>query len=734
MSRATFLVITCLCGLALVAWLVFLLYKWLSEDRDKGLRFIRNFKKGVFTIPLIPAYVLFLISKLVDVESPQIEYVTKSALESLASTVSLMGLRFDFDKLERGMALSQIFKFVTYFCFIIVVVNVFLFAASLFLQRFHFWNHSRWRRSINLFKVGNDVCFIYGNNERSLKIYDTYDHSRKRFIIDDFAGSGNEDLFFKGVSYSNYMTLEEEKNILKRYLYTTGKKDKIFWKTLRFIRKGLRIILRRKKEMYGGKLFIIVNYEDDKKNIEFCQQLIKTIDSAYNENNEQQFENMVKGLMIYVFGDNELDSIYQGIEEESYGCLRYYNKYKMMGIDLMKRFPITHFMDKKQINYKKAALRRGVRMTFSMIGFGKTNRRLFNNLVSDVQFNIEDDKGYSQYIPEFYLYDHNESLYTSDLNHNYFRYVNFLENTEDTSKYLELPPLPANLIMFPKCDVRSPSLYKNMKENLKTEKTDVNFVYVAFGTDLQNIEFAKKLYDKRVEWGIPNLFIFVKVNSINHDTATEMLKEKDNKDRLIPFGENDIVYSFRNVISDFDYNMAQKVDSYHATIDEKYIKKKPKPVAKKRWFNGDTYEFDRLSSLATAVSFYNKLGLLGLEIADKGDSISKEEFDKRYNKNARQNLAESQHLRWNAYMICNGYIPSTREQIEQYKTKNKKKLKKKREVEHMYRNHCNLTTIKGMHEYIKLTEDKGVLEHDSMMDICYESVHDLGKVIVKKGQ
>ena len=287
MSRTTFLVLTCICGIILVWWLVKLFIRRFLKDKESWLKYVRNFKKGSFSIPLIPAFGLFFISKLVDVKPIELDFLARSFLESLASTISLMGLKFDFDKLERGMALSPIFKSVTYFCFIIVVVNVFLFAASLFLQRFHFWNHSRWRRSKNLFKVGNDVCFIYGNNERSLKIYDTYDHSRKKFIIDDFSGSGNEDLFFKGVSYSNYMTLDEEKKILKKYLYSTGKKDTICWKTRRFIRKGLRIIFRRKKEVYGGKLFIIVNYEDDKKNIEFCQQLIKTIDSAYNQNNEQ---------------------------------------------------------------------------------------------------------------------------------------------------------------------------------------------------------------------------------------------------------------------------------------------------------------------------------------------------------------------------------------------------------------------------------------------------------------
>ena len=724
MSRTTFLVLTCICGIILVWWLVKLFIRRFSKDKERWLKYVRNFKKGSFSIPLIPAFGLFFISKLVDVKPIELDFLARSFLESLASTISLMGLKFEFDKLAPVMSSCKLFAAVTYLCFIIIVVNVFLFAASILKQRLHFWNHSRWRSWRWLFKLRGNVCFIYGNNERSIKIYETYNHTKKRFIIDSFSASGNEDLFFKGVSYANSVSLDEEKKILERYLSDNGPKLNKFWKLLR------RIIHPKNSD---GKLFIIVNYEDDKKNIELCQQLTKVIRSVHKDD-----KNILSGLYIYVFGDDELDSIYQGIEERLNGCLRYFNKYKMMANDLMRRYPVTKFMDENQIDYKAAALKPGVRMTFSMVGFGKTNRRLFNNLVSDVQFNIEtEDSKYAQYVPEFYLYDKRDSLYTSDLNHNYFRYKKFLDDVSKESKqddvskeskqteYLDLPPLPAKLEMFPGCDVSSPSLYENMKENLKKGKSDINFVYVAFGTDLQNIEFAKKLYDKRVEWEIPNLFIFVKVNFVDKDTVSQILKEKDKIVRLIPFGEDDVIYSFNNVISDFDFRIARKIDKHHDSIDKKVDIQNVDYDG--RWYDEDTYEFDRLSSYASALSIYNKLGLIGFEIADEGTSVSKEEFDSRYNKDAKKNLAESQHFRWNAYMICNGYIPSTIDQI-----KEERNLEEKREREHQYRRHCNLTTIAGLEEYMKLTNDESFLKHDYIMDICYDGVTRLNKVIVEK--
>ena len=713
-----FPIFTCICGLSLVVWLVYLATRLFKAER---LKYIRNFKKGAFTVPLIPAFVLFFISNLRNGEITP-GYFVKSFLNSLTSTISLMGLKFEFDKLEPYLTSNCFFRTVVYTCFVIVVFNVFLFAFSLFQQRFRFWNHSMWRSSPAVFNHKNNVCFIYGKNERSLKIYESDDnYCKTKFLIDDFKASGDEDLFFRRIRYAKRLSLTDEAGILENYLSACRGQG------CRFLR-----IFRKNKEM--KKFFIIVNYEDDKKNIELCQILSKTIAKAYKDagKDESLLEKMVKGLSICVIGIDELDSVYQEVESHSFGCLHYYNKYRMMGNDLMTNHPITQFMNENQIDYDCASLKPGVRLTFSIIGFGKTNRFLFNNLVSDVQFNRKTtDNKFLHYVPEFYLYDKKDNLHTPDLNHNYFRYEEFYKENKESEDYLELPPLPADLHKYAGCGVDSPDLYKKLKEGLKKEKTDFNFIYVAFGSDLENIEMAKKLYEKGIEWNIPNLVIFVKANSIDRDTTVDIRHGGKDKPKLVYFGENGVIYSFRNIISGFVYNLTTEIDSLHGGVDKNKFNNADNSSSYKRWFKETTYEFDRLSSFASAMSIFNKLGMLGLKIADKGKAITEEEFNRRYNDIARKNLAESQHLRWNAYMICQGYIPSTKEQILSY-GKDQKDLDKKREYEHLMRQHCNLTTIKGLAQYVELTKETDVYDYDYVMDKCYEIVGKLGKKIVEK--
>ena len=138
-----------------------------------------------------------------------------------------------------------------------------------------------------------------------------------------------------------------------------------------------------------------------------------------------------------------------------------------------------------------------------------------------------------------------------------------------------------------------------------------------------------------------------------------------------------------------------------------------------------------------------KLGLLGLTVSDSGEAITPDEYERKYKNNeiAKKNLADSEHMRWNAYMICNGYIPSTIDQIRSLNPniESEKELKKKQE--HTERRHCNLTTIDGLDEYKKLLgnefhtnpDDYDVVKYDyDIMDNCYKIVNEwLDKKIVK---
>lgn len=737
-------IVTYICFIGLVCWVLYLAYKLFSFKRNRveRIRYIRSFKKGSFTIPLVPAFFLYLIGK-----SYSKGFSLTVILETITTTLSLVGLRCDTESVKALMEANQLYAFSLYLCFVLVAISAYMLTNSILQQRFHFWRCSAKKKTRKIYM--ENVCFIYGNNARSLKMYETDkdDYCPAKFIIDDFQPAGDENLFFKGVAYAKCLSLVEEAKGIEDYLKC---KEEIIKKEKEILRNDtdkIRDYLEEKRRSQKD-FIIIVNFENDDKNIDFCRRLSQIIGEVHarHEKEDSELNWLLNSLNIYVFGNDELDSIYQEIEAKTFGCIHFVNKYKTIGMNVLMRYPVTSFLNEKQIDYSKAALESDVGISFSMIGFGKTNRRLFSDLVSDTQFRISDGKGgYKAYTPVFHLYDKNHNIYTKDLNHNYFRYEKFLQAHKSNDGYLPFAPLPADVKLVSDCDINSQDFYVNLKTSFGEGKNDVNFVYIAYGSDLQNIELAKKLYDKKTEWNIQNLYIFVKVSSLAKAT-TEYLLDED-RECFKVYGEDDEVYSFRNVISMDLYRLASYCDRiYDDTGEKKQLGDSRAAAVKlsKKWFNNKKYEFDRLSSFAQGISIINKLGMLGLKITGKGGGISKEEYEELYknNKTARDNLSESEHQRWNAFMICNGYVPSTIEQILKYDPRIDKQKENKKEEEHKERRHGNLTTMEGLvmfrNELAKKfkgnPEAFDVIQYDSgLMDRCFEVVTLLGKGLARKG-
>ena len=916
------------CCLMLLGWVIYVVYNFATSDKEECIKYIRSYKKGSFTVPLFPGFLIYLIGGIYSKG-----FNLRVFFESFASIVSLATLKYDFGSLEGLMEANKVFRDSVYFCFSVITANTVLLACSVMQQLFHFWRKTLKRRFVFLFS--RNLCFIYGKNARSLKMYESDDRNYcpEKYIIDEFPSGGDDELFPKGISYANCLSLGKEAEWVGRFLsrkekeikrirnrcefflginketdarwdefnsklkkdadelrdkrkahieekaeekgldtqwtdYQKQRKNCVFalggspekqkelqnelsdieklwkefwneidsstkkefeedWKnyldeekktieekakknneSLREIEndinKAMNLLFRNKEgreallkrfwkkqeddlnkefkrlvqkdieepdkeflkkekakleDLYleekgfrKNEFIIIVNFEKDDRNISLCRLLSDTIRTVHSrhEDKPENLNYLFNKLSIYVFGDDELDSIYEEIESRTFGCMHFINKYKAIGMNVLRDYPVTRFMDAKQIDYEKAALKEGVRMTFSMIGFGKTNRRLFSDLVSDCQFRIlgSDGETSRDYAPEFYIYDKNRNIYTADLNHNYFRYKVFYDTMKKRDEYLPIVNPPADVYPVSDCDINSPEFYDNLKKCFMRYGNGIHFVYIAFGTDLQNIELAKKLYDKKNEWGISDLFIFVKVNSLERPTSEYLLDE----DRVCfnIYGEDDEIYSFRNVISTDVYKLASYCDSIYEDISERTD---PEDVRvsevrlSRKWFNRKKFEFDRLSSLAQGISIVNKLGMLGLEICDKSDGISSDIYDSLYmnNEMARKNLTEAEHQRWNAFMICNGYVPSTKAQIRKYDPRNDVQKEEKKKEEHKERHHGNITSIDGLVLFKKeladafRAEDKkkgktidpdefDVIKYDvCLMDNCYDVIGKMGK-------
>lgn len=126
--------------------------------------------------------------------------------------------------------------------------------------------------------------------------------------------------------------------------------------------------------------------------------------------------------------------------------------------------------------------------------------------------------------------------------------------------------------------------------------------------------------------------------------------------------------------------------------------------------------YQQSSNIASAVNIFTKLNLLGLDVSDNNSSgLSEIEYLNVYDENKileqnspiyynrkkpnitkRDDLAYIEHLRWNAFMLVNGYIPMPKSMIKVYK-ENDKLIIYKNDVN--LRLHACITTDKGLEEY-----------------------------------
>lgn len=114
----------------------------------------------------------------------------------------------------------------------------------------------------------------------------------------------------------------------------------------------------------------------------------------------------------------------------------------------------------------------------------------------------------------------------------------------------------------------------------------------------------------------------------------------------------------------------------------------------------------------------------GKNVVDYGDCIFK-------SNTIRNNLARQEHQRWNAYEICNGYIPAS---ITEIKTMSKSELIK-------IRKHRNLTTYDGLLKYRQIIakqngqseKDADVIKYDyQLMDDVVWLLKRNGEIIIEK--
>ena len=693
------------------------------QDRPKRVAFVRSFKKGKCTFIYLTTVPLYFIGHYYTMQDP-----FEALFSAIPKTVNLVILHYDTTTIAPLMQANPLYRYTVYFAFALVAVNALLFTVSLTYQRIWCAIES-WKALL----TSKDKLYLLGYSEEFLSLY-TSDTTHSKAIVDEFNDQ------------------QKHKMFLEKIVFIDTSSHRMF----------LERMFRRMK--ISDKTFtVIINTGSDESNMTLCRFVIDSIEK------EEDKEKFFGKLRVFVFGDPLYTSIYEDIVADGYGCIQYFNKHRKVAVDFVDKYPLAQFMDERHLDYDTSLVREGVDINVVMLGFGKTNHHIFMTSLANNQFLQEVDGKITLKPVSYHIFDGDGSVQDKNLNHSYYRFERELSDA-DPAAYLPLPSQPAEEIYYP-MGVDHSDFYPVLRSILTKQPNDANFVIIDVGTDLENIDIAQKLVEKRGEWDLSNLTIFVKVSQFHRSQST--LSEAG----CYLFGcEKEIVYDIdailedkmtqmakmRNQIYDLEYTVTNSTDQ---VIDGAYIQAQ-KRKSERNWYLKKS-QMERDSSIYCCLSLRSKLLLMGLDYVKENDpreAISATEYMKIYagedipallseetvdgkpilaygldfKTSRRKTMAIHEHERWNSFMISHGMIPSTLAQIEKETTPEGKHTNGKN---YAVRRHGNLTTFEGLETFRKMVAQRDgvseascdVIKYDyQILDDAHWLLTRLGYKIVKK--
>lgn len=685
-------VVTAICFALLTAEVAYVIINMCIKDRVSRITFLRGFKKGKCVLIYISAIPLYFIGHL---------YAGQSVLEgffgAINKIINLVVLKYENASVQALMDANLFYEITIYYCFILIGINAVMFTLSLTHQ--YMW---QFFRSLKSKFTRKDKLIIFGFNRNSVNIY-TSDNVHDKTIIEKISPQDCTSLYFKKISYISSNSTKFISNVFRE--------------------------INRKNKNYT----VIINTENDERNLALCRVFINELGRVSAEDRKKIFCK----LSVYVFGDPRFEAVYGDVVSNAYGCIHYVNKYQKIAMSFIDRYPFTRFMDGKQIDYQYSIVKQDVDINVCMIGFGKTNRQIFLTSVANNQFLTNIDGKLCLKPVNYYIFDKDKAENNKNLNHNYYRFKNECSelNPED---YLPFPELPARE-KYLQLDVNDNRFYNNIRAVVSGDKRNANFVIIAFGTDLENIDMAQKLIEKRREWAL-DFIIFVKVRALHEE---QVFLESDNCYFIA--NEQEEVFNITEITGDNIFRMAQMRNEIYdleytithdknVKVDDKLIEENRR-AANEKWYC-EKSQLERESSLYCCLSLKSKLHLMGLDYCRKnegGSALTEEEYLRIYAAgdmpdrdtykqtadgkkivnytldfadSRRTALAVHEHQRWNSFMISKGLIPSSKEQILNETTLKNGKLKHTNGKNYSLRRHGNITTFEGLVEFRKLITER----------------------------
>ncbi len=745
---------TTICLLAFLGEIYYFFRGFANKTHKEIISYVRGFKKIKYLAVYLTSVPLYAIG---------IFYSGKRFWDSIFiainKVVNLVVLKYEVDCIDRLMTDNLYYRLVVYFCFLLIGCTAVIFTFSLFVQQL--WIAGQKKLAL---KTTQDKVYLFGYNPQNIAIYNGDRNNRWKTVIDEISEEDAEKLYMDRIAYIS--TDSPEKEI-----------------------KGL---IQAAKKLDREYIFII-NTGDEEKNIRLCTSVIDEIEAEENEDLQKK---LFLTMKVFVFGNPKYQAIYEDIISSGYGCIHYVSKYQKLAVDFIDRYPLALFMNDKQIDYDSSLVKAGVDINVALIGFGQTNQQIFLTSVANNQFltaaeNIEkdntengekkvDDNEEKDGDPvlkpvKYFIFDKDPADNDKNLNHSYYRFKHECDGVKKL-KYLPMPAQPAKE-EYLHLDINHKDFYNKIRSIVTRNPDDANFIIIAFGSDLENLDMAQKLVEKRKEWGLDNLVIFVKVRNW-HKKQTLI---EDKKCYFIG-NENDCIYDIEKILEDRLYNMAKMRNEtydleYEIThtkdlvVDEKYLEANHN-TSNEKWFK-EKSQMERDSSLFGCLSLRSKLNLMGLDYCLVEGNEDIEEIDEKkyleiyagddqpvvgnydytangkkilhygivFNKSRRRNMAIHEHQRWNSFMITRGMVPATRDQILKETIVKKGKPKYTNGKNYAVRRHGNLTTFKGLEEFRRIVATRDgcsevetdVIKYDyQILDDAYWLLSTNGYKIIRK--
>lgn len=733
-----------LCLAVMVAIVLTSIVNVAKRNREERLDYYDNYKKGKFWAIYFVSIPLYYLANRFNGLT-----IGECIFNSMKSGVELVVLKFDYSTVMSLMNANAAYKAAIVLCYVLVTINAGFLAFTIAGRRAL---NGAWKK---LAKSSKKCYVVVGFNEQNKSIVKSLAKDGKRADCIVVAPSICDDLkktaFVNKVAYSKIDGAEEFANKL----------------------------LKMFKDFSTRSVEVIVNTQDDKTNLVYCEQIARVI---LQLKLEEYGADSDRGLNAYVFGEPENMSSFLKYVKDTSGCVHYVNKYKLIAYDFVDKYPLTEFMSEEQIDFDSATVQPDVSLNVALIGFGKTNRQIFLTSVENNQFMTLENGELVQKNVNYFIYDKKDARNDKNLNHDYYRFQNELSGTD----YLPLPQKPANENFF-ELDINDDEFYCSLRNNLcpKGGQKKFNYLVIAFGSDLENLDFAEKMCTKLKEWGAyKQTKVFVKIRD---DKFTDIVldgfearknpknKETKNAEQLakdyIVFGnENSLVYNVGAIVNEpiervamdrhlcYELANAYKYQEGGKEVNEAQVKLQ----ATKGWYTQE--QFQREANVYAILAVRMKLQLLGFDYCDVSDNRAdaSDEFMQKYQQGGpiiydgavcggrksvvyttdfnfdslRGHMAIQEHQRWNAYTITCGMCPMPLDNIRAgiYK-------------DFDLRQHACLTTFDGLVEYRKIRaavdsvkynkvvteQDVDVIKYDyQIMDDIVWLVSRFGKKIVKK--